>query len=417
MKRILSLMFAMAAVLVACNPSENDNRPAVSFETAIPVLADEVATFSIVVNGYQGLDAVTVPVVFGGTAEKGVDYEASAEEFIWGGTSAVTSITVTPLVLGTDKTISLSLQIPEGFKAGQYATSEFTVPGFLANVSFESDAVQSAAEQMFVKVTLNDKSGKYILENGGEIAVSVDTKNSTAVEGEHFSFTNGPKAVFEAGKSEGVVAITRIGSMVEGKNTIVLNLSATNKFGLGQNASVTATFTSYWNGLEGTWVVDEFITNKQYIMDGMWATEEQMAGFPDINAEDKITFDVKNSKLIPAFVSDFKNFFIGESGMTNEGGYMLRVDMSTKLDLQYIKLDNTNRDFSAKTQSSDKESYIAARIFNDEETQEEILDLYMIDYYPTDFLGFYHEYYMFETAKPCATTTYVFLNLTFKRVK
>ena len=89
--------------------------------------------------------------------------------------------------------------------------------------------------------------------------------------------------------------------------------------------------------------------------------------------------------------------------------------MGDKRSLQYIKLDNTNRDFSAKTQSADKESYIAARIIMDEETEEELLDLYLIDYYPTDFLQFYYEWFMFDTNKPCATMTYVFLNLTFKR--
>ena len=51
----------------------------------------------------------------------------------------------------------------------------------------------------------------------------------------------------------------------------------------------------------------------------------------------------------------------------------------------------------------------------DEETEEELLDLYLIDYYPTDFLQFYYEWFMFDTNKPCATMTYVFLNLTFKR--
>ena len=417
MKRFLFGMLASLAVFAACEQSQEDKRPAVSFETAIPVMADEVATFSIAVHGYEGLEEVTVPVQFEGTAEKDVDYVVSAEEFVWGGDNAVTSITVTPLILGTEKTIRLTLQIPDGFKAGNFASSEFTVPGKLANISFENDTFKSAADQMQVKVTAKDMNGSYVLENGGQVNVTVNTEKSTAIEGTHFNFTDNIKAaVFEAGESSGFVGITRVGDVVDGKNTVVLNIEMTDKFGIGSNSQVTVTFISYWEGLEGKWVVNEFITNKAYIMEGMWATEDQMVGFPDINEKDVITFDIKNKKLIPGFVSDFKNFFIGESGMTNEGGYMLNAGVGDKRSLQYIKLDNTNRDFSAKTQSADKESYIAARIIYDDETEEELLDLYMIDYYPTDFLQFYHEWYMFDSNKPCAWMTYVFLNLTFKRV-
>ena len=416
MKKTLFSMFVALAVLTACEQSQEDNRPAVSFETAIPIMANEVATFSIVVNGYEGMDPVTIPVTFEGTAEKDVDYVVSAEEFVWGGDNVVTSITVTPLILGTEKTIRLTLQIPDGFKAGNFASSEFTVPGKLANISFESDTFKSAADKMQVKVTATDMNGSYILENGGQVKVTVNTEKSTAIEGTHFNFTDEVKAaVFEAGESSGFVGITRVGDVVDGKNTVVLDIEATDKFGIGSNSQVTVTFISYWEGIDGKWVVNEFITNKAYIMEGMWATEDQMVGFPDINKDDVITFDVKNKKLIPGFVSDFKNFFIGESGMTNEGGYTLTAGMGDKRSLQYIKLDNTNRDFSAKTQSADKESYIAARIIMDEETEEELLDLYLIDYYPTDFLQFYYEWFMFDTNKPCATMTYVFLNLTFKR--
>ena len=158
-------MFAALAVLTACEQSQEDNRPAVSFETAIPIMANEVATFSIVVNGYEGMDPVTIPVTFEGTAEKDVDYVVSAEEFVWGGDNVVTSITVTPLILGTEKTIRLTLQIPDGFKAGNFASSEFTVPGKLANISFESDTFKSAADKMQVKVTATDMNGSYILDS------------------------------------------------------------------------------------------------------------------------------------------------------------------------------------------------------------------------------------------------------------
>ena len=119
MKKIMFMICALAAVAVACT-SETKEVPAVSFETAIPVTSGEIATFKIAVADYSGTDPVSIPVTFGGTAVKGTDYIVSAEEFVWGGENPVTSIQVTTLVFDESKTVSLTLDIPEGWKAGNY---------------------------------------------------------------------------------------------------------------------------------------------------------------------------------------------------------------------------------------------------------------------------------------------------------
>jgi hypothetical protein len=114
MKKFFFAICALAAVATACTP-EVETSPAVSFETALPVVAGEVATFTITVADYSGTEAVTIPVTFGGDAVKGTDYEVSAEAFVWGGENPVTTIKVTTLNFDSSKKVSLALEIPEGW--------------------------------------------------------------------------------------------------------------------------------------------------------------------------------------------------------------------------------------------------------------------------------------------------------------
>ena len=107
MKKVLfAILAAMTVLFVSCDPDEAV-RPTVSFETAVPIMSDGVATIRILVQNYSG-EAVTVPVTFGGTAVEGTDYTVSAEAFVIGGTDPVTEIVITPLTYDSSKTISAS---------------------------------------------------------------------------------------------------------------------------------------------------------------------------------------------------------------------------------------------------------------------------------------------------------------------
>ena len=412
-------MLLAAVSFAACNPDEAKESPAVSFETALPVMADGSATFKIVVNNYTGTDPVTIPVIFGGTAVKGEDYSVSAEEFVYGGETPVTAITVTALKYGTGKTVSLTLGLPEGWIGGNYTMSEYELSGKLGYLSFERKT-QLMTDRVIASLNIFDANGApKALVNGDEITVSVNTEKSTAIEGTDFKFADDKKAVvIAAGASTGDITLELIGDeLAEGHDKIVLTFSAGDKYELGQYFETEITIVgSEWKKFNGKWVLNEFLTDAEYIKSEMWLTDDDMVGFPAVAEGDALTIDVEAGLFKPEFTSDFKNFFIGESNIKKADPYQIMAGMGDRRMLQMLELDNTNRNFSANSQSEDKVSYVGARIIVDETTNEELLDLYLLDYLPTDFLSIYFDYGMFNETKPTATTTCVFLNLTFKKV-
>lgn len=416
MRKIFVLLLATVAVAVACTP-ESKVKPAVSFETALPITADASATFQIVVQDYTANEAVSIPVKFGGDAVKGVDYTVSAEEFVYGGENPVTAITVTSLSFGTGKKMTMTLDLPVGWIGGNYIMSEYELSEKLGYLSFERKS-QFMTDMMIATVNLYDSEGQpKALVNGDTIEISVDTENSTAVEGTDFKFTGEKAIVVEPGASFGTVKLELLGEDVAaGHDKIVLSFVNGDKYDLGQYIKTEITIAgSEWKKFDGKWVLKEFITTADVIQADMWLSDEDMKGFPTVAEGDSFTIDLANGVFKPGFTSDLKNFFIGESNIVKSEPYTLRAGMGEKRTLQMLELDNTNRNFSAKSQSDDKVSFVGARIITDEETKEELLDLYLLDYKATDFLLIYLDYGMYNETKPMATVTDVFLNLTFKR--
>ena len=419
MKKFLFALLAVVAVAAACNPEDAKNSPAVSFETALPVISDASATFKIVTQNYTGSEAVSIPVVFGGDAVKGVDYSVSAEAFVVGGENPVTSITVTSLTYGSGKTVTATLEPPTGWTGGTHMTSEYALAGKMGYLSFERNSLYMT-DMVVATVNLFDENGQPLaLVNGDEIAIEVDTEKSTAVEGTDFKFAGKKSVTIEPGAQSGSVTLELIGEEVAaGHETIVLKVVTGAKYDLGQYEKTNITIAgSEWKKFEGKWVLHQFITDAAYIQENMWLSDDDMKGFPAAAEGDAFTFDVTNGMIIPEFTSDFKNFFIGDSNFKKIDPLTLTAGMGDKRTIQMLELDNTNRNFSATSQSEDKVSQIGARIITDEETGEELLDLYLVDYKATDFLLIYLDYGMYNETKPMATTTFVFLNLTFKKAE
>jgi hypothetical protein len=419
MKKFLFSLIAIVSIAVACNPEESKDAPAVSFETALPVVSDASASFKIAVNNYSGTTAVEIPVIFGGDAVKGVDYSVSAESFVYGGDNPVTEIVVTALKFGTGKKVSLSLDLPNGWVAGNYSESEFVLSDKLGYISFERKS-QFMTDMVIATVNLYDANGNpKALVNGGEVEVAVVTDESTAVEGTDFKFSDKKVVVFAPGAKSGTVKLELIGDDVaDGHDKIVLAIVTGEKYELGQYVKSEITIAgSEWNKFSGKWVLNEFVTDAAYIQGEMWFTDEDMVGFPVTAEDDAFTIDLANGVFKPEFTSDIKNFFIGESNIVKSEPYVLTAGFGDKRTLQMLQLDNTNRNFSATSQSEDKVSYVGARIIVDEETNEELLDLYLLDYMATDFLKMYVDYGMYNETKPMATATCTFLNLTFKKAK
>lgn len=414
-------MLAVTAAVTACTKEGSSSLPSVSFASAIPVTADGAATFTVSVENYAGTDAVTVPVEFSGDAQKGVDYTVSADAFVIGGASPVTTITVTPLVYGSDKKVTVTIVPPDGFAAGKYVSSTITLSDRLGRFTFINSTATMTSKVTVSANIYDDSDNRLTLQNGDEIPVTVNTEKSTAVEGVNFKFADDKKAiVFPKGSNTGTVTLEFMGDAVDdAANTIVLDFDSSNgKYGSGQYVEVTITIIGpIWNSLDGKWQINELITTKEYMI-GMWGIDDtQLNGFPVFNENDMFVINTSTDTFTPMFESEFKNYFIGESHMTAEEEYSLHIDAVETADLQLFNLDNTNRNFSATSESSDKNSYIGLRFITDDETDEQLLDVYLIDYHPTDFLTIFDEYYFYNDSRPVLTMSSTFIQATFKKVE
>ena len=414
MKKLFLILSVVAAAAVACTP-EAAQKPAVSFETALPVVAGEISTFTITVADYAGTDPVTIPVTFGGTAVKGTDYTVSAEEFVWGGDKPVTSIQVTTLVFDDTKTLTLSLDLPAGWIAGKYPSSQTTLASKLGYVSFEKSSLGLTGSAEVVVSVFDGNGNPLTLENDAEFTIAV-ADESTAQETTHFTLSS-KTVTIPAGSKSASFTVSMVGDeAVTDHDQIVLTLDPGAKFSIGDYGEMTiGVWGSAWAKLNGKWVMNEIVTTAD-VLDGSWYGSCTYVGLPEFNAADAITFDVAEGKAVPEFSSTYKNYFLGESNIVKESNYFLRTDMGgAGVDLLLIEFDNINRYFHATEKSDDTKALIGFRVIEDEETKEELLDMYIVDHTSKSFMSELNDFSMYGTEKPVAAMTGCFLNATFKK--
>ena len=161
---------------------------------------------------------------------------------------------------------------------------------------------------------------------------------------------------------------------------------------------------------EGTWKMKRLDTDAA-VMGATWGVpDDYPAGkFPAFNAADELT--IADGKIIPNLQSELKNFFIGEATYTEEGTWTLQG--MQKIDLTLLKVKGVNRNFSATSKSSNDEAYIGVRVVEDEDADEagkNLLEVYLIDYVPTDFAA---SAVMYECYTPDATGCYAWMSGTY----
>lgn len=423
MKKSLFMIFAAMAALfmVSCEPEDTVEVPTVSFAVQ-PVNVDGVFTLTLMASGYNGTEPVTIPLDFSGSAVEFEDYRLSAEAFVIGGTEPVNTITVTTLTTVPDKELTISLTAPEGFVLGKIPSVTLSLTPVKIYLSFETNAV-SAPEA--ATVVLNTYDGQGALKRVGQamtFEVEVNTEKSTAELGTHFVFDsdepegNIQKVVVEANDLEGALTINLV-KYEEGHNTVVLNIKETENFPIGEYGEVAITFSgSLWTKLGGTWVINEFVTDREYqesYYDG-WG----MSGFdlfPTVSSNDKITFDLSANTFTPSFEDGFNDYFLGVSNITE--GYYYNKETSGNFfndEVLLVDLDNVNRYFDPANPSEEKHAYIGVKFITDD-NGEELLDLYILDYESHTFLPELIDMDMYNPTRP--TAPLVYLEMTFKRAE
>lgn len=412
MKRIIYILIA-AAAFAACD-EELTLDPAISFFSSRPEIVEDKAIFRLAYANITDSTERVFPVIFEGTAEKGIDYLVSGDRFIFGGENPVDSIVVTALKLGTDKTLNLSVEVPEGYVAGKYITSGFTLPDKLAYFSFAKDYLMMT-DSLEISFTANDRSGKRLnLTSDAEVSLTVNKEKSTAEEGVDFAFSDSTRFIIAGGQNTGSLEIRSLNpNPKDGKDKIVLNINFNEKYSIGETAEVEISLLdTVWRHLDGSWNIDTLVTDSLY-MDRYWnGVCTAMDKLPKYNERDKFTVNMKELFLSPSFRSGFDDYFSSTSDLRK--GTALRIDLGdgTSADLQTFWLDDTNRYFSPDQKSEDKESLIGLRFFPN---NTDSLDMYIIDYTSKSFMPELESTGKYAPEKPVAASPGLFFNLTFTR--
>lgn len=418
MKRALSAIIISAAMLAACS-EDITFTPGISFLTPDPEILEETAIFRVIGQSFSSADSVRIPVVFGGTAEAGSDYEASADHFVFSSESPTDSIVISTKRLGTEKTVSLTLQIPDGFVAGKYPSSEFKLQGKYGKLSFGSQRGYIADTTKYT-VSLSDSTGAArVLSRNSLISFAVDKEKSTAVEGTDFEFIGGSSIEIAGGGSSAEFTIAPIaGALQKGRDKIVLKVESDDKFDTGMFPELElGILKPEFNVLDGNWKIDTLVTDSPFF-EQIWG--EQCTGYelvPKFSSSDSFEISFEDASFQPAFRSGLKNFFNGDSQLSFGDEVQITDTEGNPKRLQMLSLDKTNRYFSETEVSEDSLSFVGVHLMKvtEEETEIDMMEFYFIDHTSKSFMPELESGTKYGSEKPVATEHGTYLMATFRK--
>lgn len=416
-KVLFAMMAAMTVFMVSCEPDNTVEIPTVSFAVQ-PVNTDGVFTLTLMTTGYNGTDPVTVPLTFSGNAEKGVDYSVSDEAFIIGGATPVTTITVTTLTTAEDMSVTATLSAPDGFQLGNLSEVSFDLTPVTVYATFSRSSMIAMDNATVTVQMYDDKGALKRMDRPISVEFEVVEDESTAERGVNFEFAEGKESVeIGARELDASFVVNRL-QYEEGKDKLVLRLKESETVHLGDNYKIEITFAGpIFEKLDGEWVIKELITDQDYFIGQYF--DQYYTGIdkvPVFNENDRMTFDLSAGTFTPAFESSFKDYFIGVSNI-NQGYYYNKETSGENFngEVLLVELDNVNRYFSSSDVSEDKVAYVGVNFITDEETGEELLDFYVLDFVSHSFFPEMEEFGMYVDEKPTSPWTY--LEMTFKRAE
>lgn len=379
----LALALSQTAVFTSC--SSNEDSPS---NPKVQTVASHMSIATDPVQIYIQIDQapasnVTVPFHCSGDAVQGTDYTLSASQFVIkaGETSAYVTLSRNDNNISEDnKTLTLNLDNGTGYELGLSNYTQVTLLGTNGYVISFVDTELKLVEEAEVTVEVLDMSGDYYNSEIAEtFQVEVDELNSTAVEGEHFSFPDGKSFTVAAHASKGSFKIKAI-KAEEGKDKIVLRLADKAGFATGVNPTMTVTVAGYDN-FSGTWAYKEFVNIELFQMYGM-STDE----LPTATSSEQIvlTGDTENGYTLEThFTGGFKNYFVdGSHQMTYEGQVSKLFQDVYPYTWPFVysfNVTNINVKFSASA-SDVKDAKIGLRLVQSD--GQEVLEMTIDDYNP-----------------------------------
>lgn len=414
MKRyILSLLIA-AAAFISCS-DEIALTPAVSFFAETPEVKEDIAIFRLATAFMTDSTERVFPVTFGGSAEPGVDYTASADAFVLGGESPVDSIIVTTLKFGTEKDVILTVELPEGVDGGRYLTSGYTIQDNPAYLTFDR-SFGILTDKATISFSLTDKAGKKkALAHDIDISIVPDIDRSTAGDGTDYSFADSTHFTIKAGETKGSLEIVRPETApTTGKDVIFFSIVHDDIYGDGKIAEMEFKLMDRkWNVLDNKWRIDSLVTDSTFMARHWGETYSGLDLLPKLNKFDVMEFDMEECMFMPSFYSNFKYYFLGESYFKAGPVFNLIDCNGAAAEVQSFLIDETNRYFSSNEKSEDTSSYIGIRLLEGVAEASDTLDLYVFDHTSRSFMPELESEGKYAPEKPVAASPGLYLNARF----
>lgn len=388
---LFSFLFAIGSLFSCSDDDDGGSAPTLSFAKSSYFLpSDEPVEVEIICSAAVQV-ATTVKFSISGTAEKGVDYTLSAEEFVIpaGGNSA--KITVTPKNnLEENRQIILSLQNMEGYALGSTNKTTISVePKEPLIYSFEYD-YYALMQEIVVTVNLTQIEGAFTAKQEYHLPFSIDAA-STAVEGTHFEIEGGVKEfVVPVGAHKAEIKLKYI-ALEEEKDEIVLKMEEQSKpfiVGTFDKTTVKIYGPTTVGKMLGKWTFEKETTFDFRASEwGNFYPSSDFENMPRNNlSTDTLEFVPGEEDMMKIHMTgDLKNYFRDctvkflreETEVLNEQGTMPppRVQMSV------MELSNVNVAFSANT-ISERAAECGFRVLDDGVT----LEVTVYDYEPVDFM-------------------------------
>ena len=416
MKRIISALIIISALVTACS-KEVSLTPGISFLTPAPEVFEETALFRIVAQPFTEVDTLKVPVSFSGTAQLGTDYEASADCFVLTNESLIDTIVVSTKKLGTGRTVSLNLEIPQGFVAGKYPTSEFTLQDKFGYLTFESTKAFAADTSDFA-IVLCDSTGRLkALSAETHVSFSVNTEKSTAKEGVDFEIVSPANLSIAAGGAYTALSIAPLkSSFTDDNNKVVFDILADEKFDIGMIPELEITLLrSELKELDGNWMMASVVTDSLYFQTA-WGDE--CTGYdllPEFYSYSLMGFSFYDATFSPTVARGLEDYFLGLSSMTmGPEAEIIDAEGNPKT-VQLVLLDNTNRYFSSDEVSDDPVSYIGVHLYENPDNQAQMMELYILDHTSKTFMPELEAGSRYGAEKPVATEPGFYFCATFAK--
>lgn len=392
-------MFMIAGMVSSFASCSDDDDPGVT----IPQITVERSHYNLATGSIEVLikaDAapatdIAIPVKVAGTAQID-EYTLSASQFVLKAGETRSSITVTRIEekIGEDnKTLVLNLERGEGYTLGLTNYAEITL--------LSKNGYIMTFEQSKVRVNVSDEFGVTLFTMGGvpykpqseeTFTVEVDTENSTAVEGEHFKFTDG-KTVKISKVNRGTFTIEVLKAETD-KDKLVLRLADKAGYACGSNSTMEITIAGKDN-FSGTWAFPSNIYNISLFSD----YGEDTNAAPKSSSADRITFagGPDEYTFTPSISGDYKNYFGTETRtvkfdkMVGKNFQEIMDKYGRNVQVAQLIFPNINVNFSAAA-STVRDAKICFRLI--EVDNQEVLECTIDDWVPveTEFGGMIYSF-------------------------